>query len=75
MSEWDEDRAAIVRRLDYLRRLDRQGKKWARDEWMVEFRRLMDWYANRRQVRDEFRGRAGTANGHQAPFHAEADRA
>jgi hypothetical protein len=58
MSEWDEDRAALVRRLEYLARLQRQGKKWARDEWMVEFRRLMDWYADRRQLRDEGCSRA-----------------
>lgn len=59
MSEWNEDRAALSRRLDYLRRLDQEGKKWARDEWMVEFRRLMDWYGNHRRRRDVRRDRAG----------------
>jgi hypothetical protein len=57
MSEWDEDQAELMQRLRRLQRLAEQGKKWADEEWMVEFRRLRAWQSDQHRRRDEARKR------------------
>ena len=51
MSEWDEDRAELVQRIRYLTKLSQQGKKWAVSEMIVELKRLLGWYADRRKFK------------------------